>query len=67
MLAYLIVGHLNETWRILLTYQLFQGLCCECRKEADRLYERSPGAELRADAYKRVLLSFMYDLGLSDE
>ena len=51
VLKYYVCFHLGPEWSILITYQLFQGLCCEMRKEHDRRYSRRADPESRRPVY----------------
>ena len=42
-IAFFIISYLDETWLVLLFFQLLQGLGCELRKEHDNRYKRREG------------------------
>ena len=61
LLKYYVCFHLGPEWTILVTYQLFQGLCCEMRKEHDRRYRRRTDPDSRRLVYAAHLNFFMFE------
>ena len=47
-----------------MTFTLYQGLCCEMRKENDRKYERRGNAEERRPIYAEYLSYWLFAFGL---